>query len=236
MRGTRRIPCRAIRAHLRNRGTTAVIPQPVDQIGHRRRRCSRGGRPPAFDIDDHRNRTVIGRCFTKLKKWRGIATRFDRLAIVYRAADVLHAMYGMGNTIRAILDTPRYTAFAVFGRVTNREILLESDDVVAGNATRFRRSIPDRVVRSRTQAHPEIVSVETFAAWMIRRSHEPARRKGAHCDQLASLSRPRACSTRLSASCRASRARVSASPPVTAHPPEARAECTEARAPPTRRY
>lgn len=36
---------RAHRAHLRARGITAVIPEPADQAGHRRRRGSNGGRP-----------------------------------------------------------------------------------------------------------------------------------------------------------------------------------------------
>lgn len=40
---------RAIREHLRKRGIRAVIPVPADQRGHRLRRGSRGGRPPAFD-------------------------------------------------------------------------------------------------------------------------------------------------------------------------------------------
>lgn len=37
----------AVRRELRRRGITAVIPQPSDQIAHRKRRGSRGGRPPA---------------------------------------------------------------------------------------------------------------------------------------------------------------------------------------------
>lgn len=42
---------KAIRAQLRRRGITVTIPQPTDQIGHRRRRGRRGGRPPAFDAE-----------------------------------------------------------------------------------------------------------------------------------------------------------------------------------------
>jgi transposase len=83
---------RAIRTHLRNRGIRAVIPEPADQIGHRKRRGSGGGRPPRFDIDDYRNRSVIERRFCDLKQWRGLATRYDKLAIVYRAAIVLNAV------------------------------------------------------------------------------------------------------------------------------------------------
>ena len=42
LRGDKAYSSRAIRAHLRERGIVAVIPQPSDQIGHRLRRGSRG--------------------------------------------------------------------------------------------------------------------------------------------------------------------------------------------------
>src|SRR3954469_4700591 len=73
---------RAIRRELRRRGITAVIPQPSDQIAHRKRRGSRGGRPPAFDAADYKGRNVIERGFNVVKQWRGLATRSDKLAIV----------------------------------------------------------------------------------------------------------------------------------------------------------
>ncbi|WP_326835074.1 recombinase family protein [Amycolatopsis rhabdoformis] len=76
-----------------------------------------------------------------------------------------------GSSVRAILDNPRYTGFAIFGRWTKHETLLDPDDVAAGHVVRFRRSDPDRVVRSRVPAHPEIISVETFTqAQLLRRS------------------------------------------------------------------
>jgi transposase len=83
---------RAIRRELRRRGITAVIPQPSDQIAHRKRRGSRGGRAPAFDAADYKGRNVIERGFNVVKQWRGLATRYDKLAIVYRAAAVLRAI------------------------------------------------------------------------------------------------------------------------------------------------
>ena len=52
---------RAIRAELRRRGITAVIPEPSDQIAHRKRRGSHGGRPPGFDAADYKGRNVIER-------------------------------------------------------------------------------------------------------------------------------------------------------------------------------
>jgi transposase len=83
---------RAIRAHLRDRRIKAVIPEPADQAGHRKRRGPRGGRPPQFDARDYRGRNVIERRFCHLKQWRGLATRYDKLAIVYRAAALLNAV------------------------------------------------------------------------------------------------------------------------------------------------
>lgn len=92
VRGDKAYSSRAIRAHLRGRGITAVIPEPDDQKGHRRRRGSRGGRPVSFDKTDYRNRNVIERRYCHLKQWRGLATRYDKLAIVYRAAVILNAV------------------------------------------------------------------------------------------------------------------------------------------------
>lgn len=59
----------------------------------------------------------------------------------------------------------------MFGRWTKNEVLADPDDVAAGHVIRFRRSCPDRIVRSRAQAHPEIVSVQQFTrAQLTRRS------------------------------------------------------------------
>ena len=83
---------RAIRSHLRERGVQAAIPEPSDQQGHRKRRGSRGGRPPAFDAEVYKGRNVVERRFCHLKQWRGLATRYDKLAMTYRAAVVLNAV------------------------------------------------------------------------------------------------------------------------------------------------
>lgn len=103
LRGDKAYSSRGTRATLRRCGITAVIPEPADQAAHRKRRGSRGGRPPAFDADDYRGRNVIERGFSLLKQWRGLATRYDKLAVAYRAAAVLHAI-----TIwsKALSDTP----------------------------------------------------------------------------------------------------------------------------------
>lgn len=79
------------RRMLRARGITAVIPEKSDQIAARKRKGSAGGRPPAFDTDAYKDRNVVERSFALVKQWRGIATRYDKLAITYRAGAVLHA-------------------------------------------------------------------------------------------------------------------------------------------------
>lgn len=79
-----------------------------------------------------------------------------------------------GSTIKAILDNPRYTGYAVFGRWARHEMLLDPDDVAAGHVTRFRRAGADRIVRSREPAHPAIVSVETFTAVQLLRRTKSA--------------------------------------------------------------
>ena len=71
--------------------------------------------------------------------------------------------------MRSILENPRYTGYAVFGRWIKHEQLADPDDVAAGHVTRFRRSSAERVVRSRRPAHPAIVSVEEFTQAQLRR-------------------------------------------------------------------
>lgn len=89
-------PSKANRAWLRRRGIAATIPERDDQIAHRRRRP---GRPIDFGEEQkvryryrYRGRNVVERCFNKLKAWRGIAMRTDKLARNYRAAITLAAI------------------------------------------------------------------------------------------------------------------------------------------------
>ncbi|SDP38399.1 Transposase [Actinopolyspora xinjiangensis] len=76
---------RAIRAHLRRRGLAATIPEPADQAGHRHRRGSAGGHPPAFEPTVYRQRNIVERSINRLKQWRGIATRFHTKAHYFHA-------------------------------------------------------------------------------------------------------------------------------------------------------
>ncbi len=79
------------RKMLQRRGIKVVIPLKSDQIASRKRKGSKGGRPPGLDTEMYRGRNVVERSFALIKQWRGMATRYDKLAITYRAAVVLSA-------------------------------------------------------------------------------------------------------------------------------------------------
>ncbi|WKD57950.1 hypothetical protein CAPI_07050 [Corynebacterium capitovis DSM 44611] len=69
---------RQVRDYLRKRRITATIPEPADRIANRKRKGSRGGRPPAFDTVSYKGRNVVERRFCDFKH-----------AIVYRAGVVI---------------------------------------------------------------------------------------------------------------------------------------------------
>ncbi|WP_212823263.1 transposase [Catellatospora sp. TT07R-123] len=92
---------RANRALLRSRDITTVIPEPNDQIANRKRRGRTGGRPPNFDRAAYRKRNQVERGFNRRKHWRGLATRFDKLASHYQATlDLVEAL----DWLRAVPD------------------------------------------------------------------------------------------------------------------------------------
>jgi transposase len=74
-------------------------PSPLPGVATKRRRphdCSGGhrrlGGQPVSDPITYKGRNVIERSFNDHKQWRGIATRYDKLATVYRGAVVLRAI------------------------------------------------------------------------------------------------------------------------------------------------
>ena len=83
---------RANRDWLRAHHIRATIPVKADQAANRRRRGGAGGRPPAFDPDVYKDRNAVERGFSRLKHNRGLATRYDKLAVRYRTTTRIAAI------------------------------------------------------------------------------------------------------------------------------------------------
>jgi len=73
------------RRALRRRGIGAMIPERKDQREQRQKKGRQGGRPCRFDRERYRQRSLVERCFLRLKQWRRIATRYDKRAETYLA-------------------------------------------------------------------------------------------------------------------------------------------------------
>ncbi|WP_425556663.1 IS5 family transposase, partial [Gordonia humi] len=71
------------RTILRGKQIAVVIPEKSTQVNSRKKRGRNGGRPPSFDAERYKDRNVVERSFAWSKQWRGLATRYDKLAITY---------------------------------------------------------------------------------------------------------------------------------------------------------
>ena len=72
--GDKAYSSKANRQMLREQSIQAVFPEKTDQVVNRKRR------------------NAIERCFAVVKQWRGIVTRYDKLALPYRSGVVLRAL------------------------------------------------------------------------------------------------------------------------------------------------
>ena len=81
-----------------SRGNRAPAALQRNRRGHPRARRSdrspqttrlQGGRPVTYDPESYRGRNVVERSFNLFKHWRGLATRYDKLALTYRGGVVL---------------------------------------------------------------------------------------------------------------------------------------------------
>ena len=80
---------RRCRRLLRARGIPHTIPERRDQ---QERRAQRPVRALSLDAERYKRRNVAERCVNRLKQWRGIATRYEKRAVNYRAVVVIAAI------------------------------------------------------------------------------------------------------------------------------------------------
>ena len=71
---------------LRTRQILHAIPERRDQ---RAQRATRPGHPLVFDKATDARRNAVERCINRLKQWRGLATRYEKRTVNYRAMVVL---------------------------------------------------------------------------------------------------------------------------------------------------
>lgn len=79
------------RRSLRQKGIRFTCPEKSDYRARRLAKGSQGGRPPAFDAEQYKNRNVVERCFNRLKQFRDLATRYAKRAAYWRSELIIAA-------------------------------------------------------------------------------------------------------------------------------------------------
>ncbi len=116
-----------------------------------------GGRPPGLDAAAEKGRNVVERFFAFAKQWRGIATRYDKLAITanFRRAG---ARLMVVATVVETVDELERTASALVARRMLHVRLTASPDAVLSRLLR-RHNDDDAALRWHAQRRPELAGI-----------------------------------------------------------------------------
>ncbi|RBA33778.1 hypothetical protein DQ226_11505 [Dietzia maris] len=110
-----------IRRQLRIRSIAAVIPEGATRSPHEYGAAAVAG-PRRSPADLNKGRTVAERPFAPAEQWRGLATRYGKLAITYRAATLLNPGLGTPNGRHTQGAVPRPTPAWVGTSAGGRQI------------------------------------------------------------------------------------------------------------------